>query len=552
MSFSGWREAFYNHRMTITAASETLSLALLPLALLLPTLPALAAAGMAAPRAGEPAESASRASVAMLVVAVVLLIGTALLPADSLAARAVLSADDLRRFIRTDLVTGVMLTLISALGVVVVRYSRAYLKGEPMLSRYWRWLLLTLASVTTIVIANHLVPIVLAWLAASVCLHQLLTFYRGRPQAIVAAHKKFIISRLADLVLFGAVGVLSVGVGDLSLDGLTRAGTVGALPLSMSVAAVLIVLGAALRCAQLPFHGWLIGVMEAPTPVSALLHAGVVNIAGLVLLRLLPWLSRAELAMTLLVVIGGATAALAALIMSTQTSAKVALAWSTAAQMGLMLLQIGLGLAELALLHLVAHSLYKAYAFLNAGGVVERFRKTSPRSIDDGPRATAWVGAALVASLGVVVSLGGLTQWAVELRDAVTAALVILGVTPALVRLRRAGAAAVGVVVLTVAAASLVHGLLDAAIAGRVAEASAASGITLRAALAAAFGLLLFAGQLALSTPASRLGAALHPWLRAGLHLDALITRLTFRLWPPTLPPEPDARVRRRHQLLEA
>ncbi len=137
---------------------------------------------------------------------------------------------------------------------------------------------------------------------------------------------------------------------------------------------MLLAFAAILKTAQLPLHGWLIQVMEAPTPVSALLHAGVVNMGGFVLLRVAELIGLVPSAQWLLVIVGSLTAVLAGMVMLTRISIKVRLAWSTCAQMGFMLMEIGLGLYELALLHLVAHSLYKAYAFLSSGEAVERAR----------------------------------------------------------------------------------------------------------------------------------------------------------------------------------
>ncbi len=142
------------------------------------------------------------------------------------------------------------------------------------------------------------------------------------------------------------------------------------LTMPLHVAAVLFAVVAILKSAQLPLHGWLIQVMEAPTPVSALMHAGIVNIGGFVLIQLSPLLAQAYVAQALLVVFGSLTAVLAGFVMLTRISIKVRLAWSTCAQMGFMLVEVGLGLYELALLHLVAHSLYKAYAFLSSGTAV--------------------------------------------------------------------------------------------------------------------------------------------------------------------------------------
>jgi NAD(P)H-quinone oxidoreductase subunit 5 len=125
-----------------------------------------------------------------------------------------------------------------------------------------------------------------------------------------------------------------------------------------------------LKTAQLPFHGWLTQVMEAPTPVSALLHAGVVNLGGMVLIKLSALWSVVPLASWLLVLWGGLTAGLACWVMQTRISIKLRLAWSTCAQMGFMLMECGLGQYSLALLHLVTHSIYKAHAFLSSGSQV--------------------------------------------------------------------------------------------------------------------------------------------------------------------------------------
>ncbi|MDU6241796.1 MAG: proton-conducting transporter membrane subunit, partial [Bradyrhizobium sp.] len=138
-----------------------------------------------------------------------------------------------------------------------------------------------------------------------------------------------------------------------------------------TVAALLIVATAMLKSAQLPLHGWLIEVMETPTPVSALLHAGIINAGGFLVLRLSDVLLLATPALDVLAVVGGATALFGSLVMLTQTSVKVQLAYSTVAQMGFMLLQCGLGAFSAALLHIVAHSLYKAHAFLSSGSVID-------------------------------------------------------------------------------------------------------------------------------------------------------------------------------------
>ena len=277
--------------------------------------------------------------------------------------------------VRLDALSVMMLALTTFLGWVIVRYSRNYLAGDPGQGRYLAWLCLTLAAVWLLVMLNNLLLLCLAWTATSLALHQLLTFYRDRPAAIVAAHKKFLISRAADLFTLVGTLLVFISLDTLQIDLITQILASGhPVDAGLQLAALLFVMSAVLKCAQLPFHGWLLQVMEAPTPVSALLHAGIVNIGGFVLLRLAPLLETAPAAQLLLVVAGSVTAALAALVMMTRISVKVMLAWSTCAQMGFMLLEIGLGAYSLALLHLLAHSLYKAYAFLGAGETVARQR----------------------------------------------------------------------------------------------------------------------------------------------------------------------------------
>jgi NAD(P)H-quinone oxidoreductase subunit 5 len=122
-----------------------------------------------------------------------------------------------------------------------------------------------------------------------------------------------------------------------------------------------------------PLQGWLLQVMEAPTPVSALLHAGVVNLGGFVLIRFAPcWRPRRR---PRLLVVAGLARLLAAFAMLTRISIKVRLAWSTVAQMGFMVLECGLGLYHMAALHLIGHSLYKAHHFLAASDVVRETRE---------------------------------------------------------------------------------------------------------------------------------------------------------------------------------
>lgn len=264
--------------------------------------------------------------------------------------------------------------LVQLLGTVIGVFSSRYLEGEHRQRRYMTGLAGVLAAVHLLLLADHWVVLICAWALVGVALQHLLCFYPDRPFALLAAYKKRIADRLADVLLIGSAALAWSQVGSGSLTELWayigREGMSNALHMS----AVGVVLAVILRTALLPVHGWLIQVMEAPTPVSALLHAGVVNLGGFVLIRFAPLLEQATPARTLLIAFGLGTAVLAGLVMLTRISIKVRLAWSTVAQMGFMVLECGLGLYTLAALHLIGHSLYKAHAFLSASTVVRETR----------------------------------------------------------------------------------------------------------------------------------------------------------------------------------
>ncbi|WEY40533.1 NADH-quinone oxidoreductase subunit L [Paraburkholderia sp. SUR17] len=264
-----------------------------------------------------------------------------------------------------------MALLVQLLAIVIGAFSGRYLDAEQGQSRYIAALAAVLAAVHALLLANHWVVLIVSWSLTGSALQHLLCFYRDRPFAMLAAHKKRIADTLANALLLCAAALAWRTVGSGSFSALWQHlvhENGGSWPLQIS--AVCLVLAVVLRTALLPVHGWLIQVMESPTPVSALLHAGVVNLGGYVLIRFAPLLDHATAAHWLLVVFGLATALLAGLVVLTRTSVKVRLAWSTVAQMGFMLLECGLGLYAMAALHLVGHSLYKAHAFLSTSTVV--------------------------------------------------------------------------------------------------------------------------------------------------------------------------------------
>lgn len=288
--------------------------------------------------------------------------------------------------VRLDSVSVVMLLLVSFVGWVVARYSATYLDREARQGAFSAWLCITLASVLLLVTAGNLFQLLAAWISTSLSLHRLLLFYPERAGARRAARKKFIIARIGDLALLGALICLFSRYGTADIAEISRAAKGHAGDTLATVAAALLTLAAILKSAQFPTHGWLTEVMETPTPVSALLHAGVINAGGFLLIRFADVLLLAPGILAILAMLGGFTAIFGALVMLTQSSVKTSLAWSTVSQMGFMIFECGLGLFPLALLHIVAHSLYKAHSFLASGGAVDRvaaIRRPGPVAVPD-------------------------------------------------------------------------------------------------------------------------------------------------------------------------
>ncbi len=289
--------------------------------------------------------------------------------------------------IRLDVVGAIMLVLVAFVGWIVVRYSSSYLDGEARQGAFLGWMAATIAAVLLLVQAGNLVHFVLAWIATSLCLHRLLLFYGDRVQANRAARKKFIVARIGEAALIGAATLLYIGYGTLDIATILAAARDGVMPTGVTLAAGLLALAAILKSAQFPIHGWLTEVMETPTPVSALLHAGVINGGGFLLIRFADVMLLSPGVLAVLVMVGGFTALFAGLAMLSQSAVKNSLAWSTIAQMGFMIMQCGLALFPLALLHIVAHSLYKAHAFLASGTAVDQvasIRRPGPIAIPNG------------------------------------------------------------------------------------------------------------------------------------------------------------------------
>ncbi len=421
-----------------------------------------------------------------------------------------------------------MAVLVQFLGTVIGGFSARYLEGEAGQRRYVAAFSSVLAAVHLLLMADHWVVLIAAWTLVAVPLQHLLRFYPDRAFAQLAAHKKQMADRAADALLVGAAALAWTEVGSGSLSALeTHISQQGMSPL-LQVCAVLLTAAVILRTALLPVHGWLIQVMEAPTPVSALLHAGVVNLGGLVLIRFAPLLEQAMPARVLLVVFGLGTAVLAGLVMLTRISIKVRLAWSTVAQMGFMLLECGLGLYTLAALHLIGHSLYKAQAFLSASSIV---RQTRVQAMHRQPSPAAiglWLAPVVtVATVLLVQALAGYAPWPLW-----WSALLGLAWAPMLwlqagVPMRTwALRGAVGVL--------MVAGLTGAALAIHTLPLGIEDAPDHALGWGAMLGMLVLYGCLVLLQLKPNTLRTWRRWSYAGFYVDEAYTRLALALWPAT------------------
>jgi NAD(P)H-quinone oxidoreductase subunit 5 len=340
----------------------------LPISMLAPLLPLTIAAlalSNRGPRPGKLPRLAEGAAAGALIVAVLSVIQLLIGGTTTLH----LGGGPSAVILRLDALSATMAVLVAFVGWVVTRYSRSYLDGAAREGAFHGLMLVALAAVLVLVQAGSLLVLVLAFLAVGAALWKLLLFYADRPEARRAATKFALVWGAGDAALLVSSMFFWFAFGTADLAEMGSASAQGMSPLVQAGVAFL-VCAAALKTAAFPLHGWLTEVMEAPTPVSALLHAGIINAGGVLLIRMAEVVQYSSGAMAGLVMIGGLTALFGAIVMLTQSAVKTALAWSTVSQMGFMLLQCGLGLWALALLHIVAHSLYKAHAFLSSGGAV--------------------------------------------------------------------------------------------------------------------------------------------------------------------------------------
>lgn len=327
-----------------------------------------------------------------------------------------------------DPLSSLMAVVISGISLIVHVYSRRYMAGEQGYARFFMLLDLMTASLLLMVSAGDLITLLVAWHLIGVLLYFLL----GQDMSNRTAHRyaswTLLTYRFGDLPLVLAAVLLYQAFGSWSLptifDALGNAPqtqTLFGLPLAETVAA-LIALSAFARSAQFLLHTWLPYTMSGPTPVSALMHAGIVNAGGFLINRFAPLFVHTDGVLHWLFIVGLVTAVIGSVLMLAQSDIKKALGYSTMGQMGFMVMECGVGAFSLAVYHLIAHGLFKGTLFLGAGGVIHQARQDDGVPKDDlytfvverrpARRPRPWLLMAVV-TLVVPVAILALAHWLV-------------------------------------------------------------------------------------------------------------------------------------------
>src|ERR1700736_2369671 len=320
--------------------------------------------------------------------------------------------------LRLDMLSGVMILVVTIVSAMVHIYSIGYMAHDPGIPRFMAYLSLFTFFMLALVTANDFVQMFFGWEGVGLASYLLIGFWYDRSSANDAAIKAFVVNRVGD---FGfALGIFAVFVifGSLDFDTVfgkspTAVGTtinfLGWQVPSLTLACILLFIGAMGKSAQLGLHTWLPDAMEGPTPVSALIHAATMVTAGVYMVaRLSPLFEYAPAALAIVCVVGGSTAIFAASVGMAQNDIKRVIAYSTCSQLGYMFFALGVSAYSAAIFHLMTHAFFKALLFLGAGSVIpamageQDMRKMGglARAI---PKTTGlmWIGSRALAGIGI-------------------------------------------------------------------------------------------------------------------------------------------------------
>ena len=283
---------------------------------------------------------------------------------------------DIALAFRVDQLSAVMILVITGIGSLIHIYSTAYMHDEvdSEFARYFSYLNLFAAFMLVLVLGSNFPVMFVGWEGVGLCSYLLIGFWFKKKSANDAGKKAFIVNRIGDYAFILGMLALFAKFGTLDFQGIASA--VAALPVEaefgiLSLATLLLFIGATGKSAQIPLYTWLPDAMEGPTPVSALIHAATMVTAGVYMIgRNAVLFSHAPDTMMIVAVIGALTALMAGTIGLVQNDIKRVLAYSTVSQLGYMFLAMGVGAFGAGIFHLYTHAFFKALLFLGSGAVI--------------------------------------------------------------------------------------------------------------------------------------------------------------------------------------
>jgi len=277
-----------------------------------------------------------------------------------------------------DELSSILVVYVSILGLVIRKYATKYMWDEAGYKRFFILLNFIFSAIYLLVMSNNLIVLALGWQLMSISLYLLVSFNVGSDSAIKNGGWTMLTHKLADLLFLIAVILTYKTFGSFDLTHLSHQwlemskGSVD--DPSIYVIGFLFLFAAMMKSAIMPFHLWLPYTSEAPTPVSALMHAGVVNVGGILLNKMAFLLLLTPMVLNVAFVMGLVTAICASLLMLVVSDIKRSLGYSTVGQMGYMIMEVGLGAFSLAIYHLMVHGIFKATLFLESGSIVKYAR----------------------------------------------------------------------------------------------------------------------------------------------------------------------------------
>jgi NADH-quinone oxidoreductase subunit L len=326
--------------------------------------------------------------------------------------------------LRVDALTAVMLVVVTTVSSLVHLYSWAYMAEDDSQPRFFAYLSLFTFAMLMLVTADNLVQMFFGWEGVGLASYLLIGFWYHKPSANAAALKAFVVNRVGDFgfslgifgtfLVFGTVSIPAILAAAPEMAGSTF-GFLGMRVDVMTTLCLLLFIGAMGKSAQLGLHTWLPDAMEGPTPVSALIHAATMVTAGVFMVcRLSPMFETSDTALTVVTVVGAATALFAATVGTVQNDIKRVIAYSTCSQLGYMFFAAGVGAYSAAMFHLFTHAFFKALLFLGAGSVIHAMHHEQDMRFYGGLRKsiplTFWaMMAGTLAITGVgIIAIGGL------------------------------------------------------------------------------------------------------------------------------------------------